>query len=681
MAITLKGPHMAKATARKIITEAPEALAAPAIQLLPLAHLKLHPNNTRKAGTRNDIEALAASIEGHGLINNLVGVPDPVDGMKTVWIIAGGRRLAALQLLARQQRWPADRPVPVLIRANDGLTLEASVAENVQRQALSPAAEARAFARLLDEEECDEAGVAQRFGITVRHVRQRLRLADLSPAVLKALDEGRITLDVAQAFASVPDQLAQARVLKDASQWALNNADAIRRELRTQADAMAGSNTKALIVGRDAFERAGGEVIEDLFSNTGALWRPASLVQQLFDQRELEAAADLARQHGFAGMVPDEWPPGDYESYTLDAALQLPGEDRAAAYFKLTISADDEGKPAFAIARVYRFAADLPALHASDTPEPAESAAPEAPPAKGLPASLDGALAMRRRDALAWAIASSTGRVGVKLATFLLIEQGPGGTNDYPGSSIHARQLDNPFSDADWKDDVLTMSLNDALAGGDAPLPVEWRQLDSQGARFAAFCELPDEDVLRWLDVAVARTLKSGSRLDRLPSWPGPARRWTWPACGGRMPTRSSAWARPAAWPCWPIAASPTPAAGPSGNWPIWPAPAPLWRTATAASWAGRPAWPSPNNSPPPAAPGCPRAWSLATRNRCSHERSSVHRLQALCGEVLILRRWRCKSSLPALGFHCRSRHGAARSAGVCSRSSGTPESRIFVQP
>src|SRR3546814_3798007 len=56
--------------------------------------------------------------------------------------------------------------------------------------------------------------VARRFGLTVRFVEGRLRLATLATVVFEALASGEITLDIAKAFGATSDQEIQARVFR-----------------------------------------------------------------------------------------------------------------------------------------------------------------------------------------------------------------------------------------------------------------------------------------------------------------------------------------------------------------------------------------------------------------------------------------------------------------------------------
>jgi ParB family chromosome partitioning protein len=91
--------------------------------------------------------------------------------------------------------------------------VETSLAENFHRIAMNPADEAKAFAALVTGGATVE-DVARRFGLTVRFVEGRLRLATLAPVVFEALASGQITLDIAKAFGATSDQEIQTRVCR-----------------------------------------------------------------------------------------------------------------------------------------------------------------------------------------------------------------------------------------------------------------------------------------------------------------------------------------------------------------------------------------------------------------------------------------------------------------------------------
>ena len=114
----------------------------PAIRDIPLCRLALAPENVRKTPPDEAAQfQLQASIAAHGLLKNLVARPDEpdTDGVERFAVVAGGRRLAALQALAENGTLHADHPVPCKIAPN-GNTQELSLAENVSylRQGTRP---------------------------------------------------------------------------------------------------------------------------------------------------------------------------------------------------------------------------------------------------------------------------------------------------------------------------------------------------------------------------------------------------------------------------------------------------------------------------------------------------------------------------------------------------------------
>jgi len=97
----------------------------------------------RKTGAKIGIEELAASIEAHGLLQNLQ-VMEAASG--TFEVVAGGRRLAALKLLAKRKALSKDAPIPCNVLASEHAT-EISLAENEMRQAMHPADQFEALRR------------------------------------------------------------------------------------------------------------------------------------------------------------------------------------------------------------------------------------------------------------------------------------------------------------------------------------------------------------------------------------------------------------------------------------------------------------------------------------------------------------------------------------------------------
>jgi ParB family chromosome partitioning protein len=259
---------------------------------VPHAKLRLSQANVRTIARDAGLEALAASIAEHGLLQPLVVTP--AKGRKALYDVhAGGRRWRAIGLLIERGLWPSDRRVDVcLLATGEASPREISLAENILREAMAPADEAQAYRDVMDEG-ADAAAVARRFGVTVRHVEGRLRLADLAPPIFAALAEGTITLDIAMAYGATADHARQLAVWQRlADTWQGDNPQAIRRALAT--DVLASDHPVALFLGEAEYEACGGRVERDLFSEAErGNWLDVDLAYDLA-LRKLTHEADVA---------------------------------------------------------------------------------------------------------------------------------------------------------------------------------------------------------------------------------------------------------------------------------------------------------------------------------------------------------------------------------------------------
>jgi ParB family chromosome partitioning protein len=178
------------------------------LHLLALSRLRPSKRNVRRSG-RLAIGELAASIERVGLLQNLTAVAEP-DG-EFFEVVAGRRRLAALRLLVKRRKLSADHPVPCLL-VPDGSARTVSLTENVQRQAMSPVEELKAWKSLAAEGRAVE-DIAADFGVTPVVVRRRLRLANCSPRLLADCERGEVSVEQLMALAITDDHVAQEAAL------------------------------------------------------------------------------------------------------------------------------------------------------------------------------------------------------------------------------------------------------------------------------------------------------------------------------------------------------------------------------------------------------------------------------------------------------------------------------------
>ncbi|MGG5811661.1 ParB N-terminal domain-containing protein [Falsiroseomonas sp. CW058] len=263
---------------------------------IALGRLDPSPANVRRTGAGQGVEALAASIAAHGLLQSLVVRPK---GGGRYEVVAGGRRLAALRLLAKAKRLPKGAAVPCHVLDGDAGedAAEVSLAENVVRQDMHPADQFEAFAALhRGGEGLGVEEIAARFGVSAHTVRQRLRLAAVSPAIVAAYREGALTLDHVTAFAVTDDREAQERVFAGLAEW--QRTPATIRRLLTDA-LLPTTDRRVALVGLDAYEAAGGRVQRDLFSEDGGGWiADPALLEELVGRR-MEAEAEAVRAEGW----------------------------------------------------------------------------------------------------------------------------------------------------------------------------------------------------------------------------------------------------------------------------------------------------------------------------------------------------------------------------------------------
>ncbi|EFC1382378.1 ParB/RepB/Spo0J family partition protein [Escherichia coli] len=232
---------------------------------VPLASLIKSPLNVRTVPySAESVSELAESIKGVGLLQNLVVHTLPGD---RYGVAAGGRRLAALNMLAERGIIPADWPVRVKIIPQE-LATAASMTENGHRRDMHPAEQIAGF-RAMAQEGKTPAQIGDLLGYSPRHVQRMLKLADLAPVILDALAEDLITTEHCQALALENDTARQVQVFEAACQSGWGGKPEVQtiRRLVTESEVAVAGNSKFRFVGADAFSP--DELRTDLFSDDG----------------------------------------------------------------------------------------------------------------------------------------------------------------------------------------------------------------------------------------------------------------------------------------------------------------------------------------------------------------------------------------------------------------------------
>jgi ParB family chromosome partitioning protein len=268
---------------------------------IPFDKLLLSQSNVRRIKAGVSVDELAEDIARRGLLQGLNVRPVlDADGVETgtFEIPAGGRRFQALSLLVKQKRLAKTAPIPCIVRdaASEILAEDDSLAENMQRVALHPLDQFRAFVALREKGQGEEA-IAAAFFVTPQIVKQRLKLASVAPALLEVYAEDGMTLEQLMAFTVNPDHSRQVQVW-DAVKNSWNKEPYAIRRMLTETSVRA-SDRRAVFVGIDAYEAAGGVVLRDLFQGDDGGWlEDPALLDRLVTEK-LQAEAEVLAAEGW----------------------------------------------------------------------------------------------------------------------------------------------------------------------------------------------------------------------------------------------------------------------------------------------------------------------------------------------------------------------------------------------
>ena len=277
---------------------------------IPFNKLIQSQSNVRRIKAGVSIEELAEDIARRGLLQGLsvraiVDAAGEPTGMYE--IPAGGRRYRALELLVKQKRLVKTAPVPCVIREG-GIAEEDSLAENVQRAPLHPLDQFRAFLTLRKKGQSEEE-IAAAFFVPVSVVKQRLKLASVSPKLLDRYAEDGMTLEQLMAFTVSGDHQRQEEVFEKLAVSCDKQPYAIRRMLTESA--VRASDKRAQFVGVERYLDEGGVVLRDLFqSDQGGWLQDVRLLDRLVAEK-LSEESDAVRAERWKWIeVAPEFPYG-----------------------------------------------------------------------------------------------------------------------------------------------------------------------------------------------------------------------------------------------------------------------------------------------------------------------------------------------------------------------------------
>jgi ParB family transcriptional regulator, chromosome partitioning protein len=263
---------------------------------IPFNKLVLSQSNVRRVKAGVSIEQLAESIATRTLLQSL-NVRAVVDGEGNETGIfevpAGGRRYRALELLVKQKRMAKTQAVPCVVREG-GIAEDDSLAENDERVGLHPLDQVRAF-KILSESGLSEEDIAARHFVTAAVVKQRLRLASVSPKLHEVYAEDGMTLEQLMAFSVTAEHARQEQVWENVSRSGHDEPYQIRRMLTENT--VRASDRRARFVGVAAYEQAGGAVERDLFEHDDGGWlQDVALLDRLVTEKLTAEAETIAKE-------------------------------------------------------------------------------------------------------------------------------------------------------------------------------------------------------------------------------------------------------------------------------------------------------------------------------------------------------------------------------------------------
>lgn len=194
---------------------------------LPISQVEPGLNQPRKRFEQGALGDLADSIRMHGIIQPL-----------TVRRLASGY----YQIIAGERRWRAAKAaglaeIPaVIIEADDRKVMELGLIENLQREDLNPAEEARGYQTLMEEYGLTQEQVAQQMGKSRPAITNTLRLLALPDEVMQLVEEGSLSAGHARTILGAPSPALQKEVAKKviAEQLSVRQTEALIKTLQKE---------------------------------------------------------------------------------------------------------------------------------------------------------------------------------------------------------------------------------------------------------------------------------------------------------------------------------------------------------------------------------------------------------------------------------------------------------------
>jgi ParB family chromosome partitioning protein len=258
-----------------------------AVHELDPAVIDPNPHQPRQHFGQEALEALAASIRVHGILQPLV----VTKAGSRYELIAGERRLRAAKIAGLDV-------VPVIVRSFDEQQkLELALIENIQRAELNPIEVATAYRKLVDQFNLSLNDISVRVGRDTSTVSNTMRLLNLPIEAKRALMEEKITEGHARVILSIlePDKRLEMLDLMLKHHWTVRQAEEYARGLRGRRGSHEKAKARIAAINQltmDLGEILGTKVTQQRTAKGG------KLIIEYYSEEELERIYKAIRREG-----------------------------------------------------------------------------------------------------------------------------------------------------------------------------------------------------------------------------------------------------------------------------------------------------------------------------------------------------------------------------------------------
>lgn len=210
-------------------TDSSKSASTDNVQIVPLSKIEARREQPREYFDDDAIHSLADSIKQYGLIQPIV-----VRLLDTGYyqIIAGERRWRASKLAELKE-------VPIrVIDADDRLTAELALVENLQREDLNPIEESKGYKKLMEDYDLTQDEVSKVVGKSRPAIANSLRLLSLCDSVLSMVEKGDLSAGHAKALLAISNPETQLTAAKQviAGGLSVRKTEALAAKLSSESE-------------------------------------------------------------------------------------------------------------------------------------------------------------------------------------------------------------------------------------------------------------------------------------------------------------------------------------------------------------------------------------------------------------------------------------------------------------